>query len=115
MPTLGGISAAGCQRQHPTDHAAQALLKDFAQSFAFQHIVKPRVERVNVDRQFAFTPQVVKGVLKARLDRPFADPQIPAQGAHKPLGIGVGCSAWEAFVGKKIRVAPTGSAVGSPE
>ena len=55
------------QRQHVADDRVQPLREDAAQPGALHLVVEPRVERIDVDRQPALAPQVVPGVLVARL------------------------------------------------
>ena len=52
-----------CQRQYVADDAVQPLFEHPAYPFAFERIVEPGVERIDVHRQPAFAPQVVPHVL----------------------------------------------------
>ena len=47
---------------------AQALIKDLSQSVPLKRILESRIERIDIDRQLALTPEVIERVLEARPD-----------------------------------------------
>ena len=63
-PTAPAADQAARERQHTTRRTLQATLKQTAQPRAFGRARQTRVGRFDIERQGAFLPQVVVGVLK---------------------------------------------------
>ena len=92
----------------------QALAEDAAQAVALQLVVQACIKRIDVDRQAAFTPQVVPSVFMAGQHGVVRQSQVSGQGGHEPLGVGRAVVAGLVLVGKQRGVLPAGLAVGAP-
>ena len=101
-------------RQHVTDFAVELLLEHAAQAHAFHLVAKLGIERVHIDRQAAFAPQVVPDVLIGAEHVGVAQDQLRGQRPGEALGVGAGVVGGDALVGKQGRVAPNRLAVGAP-
>ena len=90
------------------------MFKDAAQASALHGIVELVVKWVHVDRQAAFAPQVVPGVLVAGLDGLVGQAQFGCEFADEQACVLAGVVAGHALVGKQIGVGPYGLLVGAP-
>jgi hypothetical protein len=88
LPAVSGRRAR--QRQYVADHAVEPLLEHTAHAFAFERIVQPGVERIDVRRQFAFAPQVVPDVFKRREGVLALDAEAACQHVQEARGVTFG-------------------------
>jgi len=101
-------------RQHVTDHAVELPVEHLAQSRAFELVVEPRVERIDVDGQPALAPQVVPHVLVAGYDEFVGQTEARGECVDEALRVvGRACGRF-ALVGEQRRVVPHRLAVGAP-
>ena len=109
---LGAVTLL--DRQRVAHLMRQALGEDAAQPASLHLVVELGVKRVDVDRQTALTPEVVPGVLVARLHMCIGQSQASGQPTHEGLGIGRVVVQQFALVGEQRRVVPAGLAIGAP-
>ena len=101
-------------RQHMADDFAQALIEHPAQPLAFEFIVEPGIERIDIDRQAAFAPKVVPDVFIAGLDEAGVQSELARERLDEALAVFVGGPAGLALVGKQTVVVPARLAIGAP-
>ena len=105
---------AAPNRKDKADHFVEFLFKYLAQTFAFHRVVEPRVERIDIDRQLAFAPQVVPDVFVGgenvfRIEREFF-----CDARQKSAGLLFSDAVAGRFVGKQRRIFPDRLAVFAP-
>ena len=104
----------GLQRQHIADRCLESLAEDAAQAHALELVVELGVERVDVDRQLAFAPQVVPAVLVTRGDEVGRQPELARQRLGEALRVLGRIAGRIALVGEAGLVVPDRLAVGAP-
>ena len=104
----------GLDGQHIADFTVELLLEHAAQAHALHLVAEFGIERVHIDRQAAFAPQVVPDVFIGAEHVSVAQAQLRRQRPGEALGVGAGVVGGHALVGKQRRVAPHRLAIGTP-
>ena len=105
---------SGLDRQHITHGGVEFLLEHAAQTGTFHLVVQLGVERVHIDRQAAFAPQVVPRILIRRLNVLVGNAKAFAQRMGEQLRVRAVVVSGLALVGKQRWVGPDRLLVGTP-
>ena len=105
LPEIGFLRVAH-ERKNVADDLVQPLPENRCQTGTFERIVKPRIVRVDVDRQAVFAPKVVKGVLVGRKNVLRRKPQTLGQTAQETPGQRLVRTIVFLFVGAQRRILP---------
>ena len=84
-------------------------MKTRRKPIALEFVVEPRVERIHVDRQPPFAPEVVPDVLVSRPHMAAVHAELRGQRADETLGVGAVRAVGMLLVGEERRVVQTGS------
>ncbi len=90
-------------RQGVSHGGAEPRGEDASQPLSLELVVEARVERIDIQRQAAFAPQVVQDVLESRRDMRVAQPQRGGKRAQKPLRVRCGHSRSSPFHSRTAR------------
>ena len=101
--------------QDMANDLVEPLAKYSVQTLAFERVIEPGVERVDVDRQAMFTPEVIVDILVGWKDMLRVEPQAPGKRLQEAPGECRVGTVVASFVGVKRGIVPYRLAVAPPE
>ena len=103
------------KRQHVADDVSQSLFENAHQAFALERIVDARIRRIHVDRQLAFTPEVVVKVFMRGKHVLHVDAEARAQSAKELAGHRFRAGTRPGLVGDQRALVPHRLTIAAPE